>query len=110
MPQSEWVKDPSAVLDYKFDWKALTTGSGTSDWLGATETIVALGVAITVTPVTTSPLTVDSSSRTDANTSITVWLSGGLAGTEYRVGCAMVTDNATPRTDERTMKIKVEER
>jgi hypothetical protein len=51
---------------------------------------------------------VDSSSRTDANTSVTVWLSSGLAGTEYDVACEIVTSAA--RTDERTMKIKVEER
>ena len=109
MPQSEWIKDPDAVLDYKYDWKALTNGTGTSDWLGAAETIIA-GFTITITPVTPSPLTEDSSSRTDADTSVTVWLSGGLAGTEYRVACAITTDNATPRTDERTMKIKCEER
>jgi hypothetical protein len=106
MPQSEWVKDPDAVLDYKWDWAALTNGSGTSDWLAAAETIATL--TITVTPATVSPLTVDSSSRTDANTSVTVWLSSGLAGTEYDVACEIVTSAA--RTDERTMKIKVEER
>jgi hypothetical protein len=109
MPQSEWVKDPDAVLDYKFDWKASTNGSGNSDWLGAAETIIA-GFDITITPVTTSPLTEDSSARTDANTSVTVWLSGGLAGTEYGVTCSIVTDNATARKDDRTMMIKVEER
>ena len=109
MPQSEWVKDPDAVLDYTFDWKALTNGTGTSDWLGAGETITA-AFTITITPVTPSPLTEVSSSRTDANTSVTVWLSGGLAGTEYRVTCHVVTDRANDPEDDRTMKIKVEER
>lgn len=106
MAQSEWVKDPDAVLDYKFDWKALTNGSGSSDWLAAGETIASH--TITVTPVTLSPLTVDSSAETDVDTSVTVWLSGGLAGTEYGVACEIVT--SASRTDERTMRIKCEER
>ena len=106
MAQSEWVKDPDAVLDYKFDWKALTNGSGTTDWLAAAETIASH--TITITPVTASPLTDDSSAETDADTSVTVWLSGGLAGTEYKVACEVVT--SALRTDERTMKVKVEER
>ena len=107
--QSEWVKDPDAVLDYKWDWKAETNGTGTSgDWLAAAETIAAASHTITVTPVTASPLTVDSSSQTDTNTSVTAWLSGGLAGTEYEVACLIVT--SASRTDERTIKIKCEER
>jgi hypothetical protein len=108
MAQSEWIKDPDAVLDWKFDWAASTNGSGSTDWLAAGETIAAASHTITVTPVTASPLTVDSSSQTDANTSVTVWLSGGLAGTEYSVACEIVTSDS--RTDERTMKIKCEER
>jgi hypothetical protein len=106
MPQSEWVKDDGAVLDYKWDWAALTNGSGLSDWLAAGETIASF--TITITPVTVTPLNEDSSSRTDANTSVTGWFSAGLAGTEYDVACEIVTSDA--RTDERTMKIKVEER
>ena len=106
MAQSEWVKDPDAVLDYKFDWKALTNNTGSSDWLAAGETIASH--TITVTPVTLSPLTVDSSAETDVDTSVTVWLSGGLAGTEYGVACEIVT--SASRTDERTMRIKCEER
>jgi len=110
MAQSEWVKDPAAVLDYKYDWKALTNGreGATSDWLASGETIASH--VITITPVTASPLTKDSSTQTDdANTSVTVWLSGGLASTEYKVACKIVT-SAPARTDERTMKIKCEER
>ena len=106
MAQSEWIKDPDAVLDYKFDWAALTNGTGSSDWLGAGETIA--DHEITISPVTTLPLTLDSSAETDVDTSVTVWLSGGLAGTEYSVACLIETTAA--RTDERTMKIKCEER
>lgn len=106
MAQSEWVKDPDAVLDYKFDWMASTNGSGSSDWLAALETIASH--TITISPVTVPPLVADSSTETDTDTSVTVWLSGGLAGEEYKVECEVVTSGS--RTDERTMKIKCEER
>ena len=55
-----------------------------------------------------SGITVDSSSITDTNTSVTVWLSSGTAGTAYDVRCEIVT--SASRTDERTMRILVEER
>ena len=106
MAQREWIKDPDAVLDYKFDWAALTNETGSSDGLAAGETISAH--TITITPVTASPLTKDSSALSDANTSVTVWLSGGLAGTDYKVACLIET--SASRTDERTMKIKCRER
>jgi len=109
MAQSEWIKDPDAVLDYKFDWKALTNGTGTSDWLAAGETITAaFTVAVTGGAGGASDLTINSSARADANTSVNVWLSKGIAGTEYGVRCRIVTSAA--RTDDRTMRIKVEER
>jgi hypothetical protein len=106
MAQSEWVKDPDAVLDYTIDWAASTNGTGSTDWLASGETLASH--TITVTPVTASPLTVDSSSLSGANTSVTVWLSGGLVEMEYRVACEVVT--SASRTDERSIKIKCEER
>ena len=102
MAQSEWVKDPDATLDYKFDWKASTNGTGSSDWLASGETISSHTIDAD------TGITVDSSSQTDTNTSVTVWLSGGTAGTEYLVRCEIVT--SASRTDERTIKIKCEER
>jgi len=97
-----FIKDPDAVLDYKFDWKALTNGSGTSDWLATAETIS------TFTIDADSGITVNSSAKSDADTSVTVWLSGGTAGTDYAVRCEIVT--SLTRTDERTMTIQVRER
>jgi hypothetical protein len=102
MAQSEWLKDPDAVLDYKFDWQALTNGTGTSDWLASGETIASHTIDAD------AGITVDSSAQTDANTSVTVWLSGGTVGSDYRVRCEVVT--SASRTDERTMKIKCRER
>ena len=97
-----FLKDPDATLDYKFDWKALTNGSGSSDWLQSGETISSHTIDAD------SGITVDSSAQTDTNTSVTVWLSGGTAGTNYAVRCEIVTSAA--RTDERTMTIQVVER
>ncbi len=99
---SVFVKDPSAVLDYKFDWAALTNGSGDSDWLASAETISSKTVTAT------SGITVDSSSLSDSNTSVTVWLSGGTDGENYTVACEIVTSAA--RTDERSITIRVRQR
>jgi hypothetical protein len=123
MARAEWIKDPDAVLDYKFDWAPLTNGvtGAASDWLDTDdgEIIVAtydvtLGTAVRVDPACSttdaSTLVIDSDSRTDTNTSVTVWLSAGTAGWDYPVICHIVTDNATPREDDRTVWIKVRER
>ena len=85
------LKDPSAVLDYVFDW----TG-----WLAAAETIT----DHTITADT--GITVDSSTEDDGK--VTVWLSGGTAGINYKVACLITT--TAGRTDERTIWIKVVER
>ena len=97
-----FIKDPDATLDYKFDWRALTNGTGDSDWLAAGETISSHTIDAD------SGVTVDSSSQTDTNTSVTVWLSGGTADTDYAVRCEVVTSDS--RTDERTMTIQCRER
>jgi len=97
-----YIKDPDAILDYKFDWKAKTNLSGNTDWLESGETIS----SFTITAA--SGLTVDSSALSDTNTSVTVWLSGGTDGTTYDLACKIVT--SLGRTDERTASISVEER
>jgi len=81
-------KDPQAVLDYAFDW---------SDWLDTEETID--DTTITVA----SGLTKDSDSESDGI--VTIWLSGGTAGTSYTVACKIVTSSS--RTDERSITIMV---
>jgi len=85
------LKDPSAVLDYVFDW---------TEWLATGETIA----NYTITPDT--GITVDSSTEDDGK--VTVWLSGGTAGINYKVACLITT--AAGRTDERTIWIKVVDR
>ncbi|MFN2233883.1 MAG: hypothetical protein ACK2U1_06605 [Anaerolineales bacterium] len=88
-----FVKDPDAVLDYGFDW---------SDWLDS-----GAGEAISdYTIDADTGITVDSDSESSGV--ITVWLSGGTAGSTYAVRCEIETDDG--RIDERTMIIKVQER
>ena len=93
------LKDPSAVLDYVFDW----TG-----WLATGETIAVDSETgeklITITADT--GITVDSWTEDDGK--VTVWLSGGTAGINYKVACLITT--SAGRTDERTIWIKVVER
>lgn len=102
MANDTFIKDPSSVLPYKFDFKALTNGTGESDWLGTTETISSK----TVTAET--GITVDSSTITDTSTSVTVRISGGTANHDYRVTCEIVT--SAGNTDQRTMLFKVRDR
>lgn len=97
----QFLKDADAVLDFKFDFAPLTNGQdgAESDWLATGETIA----SHTITAAT--GITVDSDSITDSNTSVTVWLSGGAAGTKYRLNCEIVTSDG--RTEQRSMMIKV---
>ena len=91
MANNQFTKDPSAVLDYVFDW---------TEWLATGETIT----DHTITADT--GITVDSSTESDGK--VTVWLSGGTAGINYKVACLVTT--SAGRTDERTIWIKVVER
>lgn len=84
------AKDPNAVLDYTADW---------SRWLGD-DTIV------TSTWILTGGLTEVSSSNTD--TSATVFVSGGTAGSSYEATNRITT--AGGRTNDRTLRIPVRNR
>lgn len=85
MSQS-FIKDPSAVLDYGFDW---------SEWLESGETISSA--------VWTVPTGLTKDSQSESATITTAWLSGGTAATDYSVACKIVT--SAGRTEERTIKI-----
>jgi len=106
MLTNQYTKDPSAVLDYAFNW---------ADWL---DTSTTPDESITAHTVTVSTgLTLDSSVVVDgvntAGTTITdsqvvAWLSGGEVGEWYDVACKITT--SAGRTDERTIHIHIEER
>jgi hypothetical protein len=87
MPTSGYVKDPDAILDYRFDW---------SDWLDG-DTIVT--AAATVTTGATL------ASQSNTTTAHTVWISGGTAGTRYTVTSRITT--AAGRTDDRSIILHV---
>lgn len=91
MTVTDWVKDPDAVLDWRWDW---------SQWLADGETI-------TVSVFTVSAGLVKNSD-THSATSATVWLAGGTPGTPYSVANRITTSQG--RTDERTITIRVTNR
>lgn len=99
-------KDPQAVLEYRWDWKALTNGNGSSDWLASGETISSY--TVTVVDAAPSGVTKDSDALASSNTAVVAWFSGGTDKTDYRVTCQIVT--SAGRTDERTIIIPVRSR
>ena len=88
---NSFVKDPDSTLDYKFDWSSWLTGGDT----------ISTYVVTPASGITNSTNAADSDS-------VTVWLSGGDAGSAYPVACRIVT--ASSRTAERTIRIYVRER
>lgn len=92
MAPREFLKDPDAKLDYKFNWK---------NWLTAGETIASY-----VLTVSGGGLTIDTHS--DNGVAVTVWLKAGVNGTERSVSCRITT--TAGRIDERTMRFTIQER
>ncbi len=89
------IKDPNAVLDYGFNWRP----EG-EEWLEEDETITSYVITVP------TGITKDSDSESDGV--VTVWLSGGTAGENYKVACKITTSSG--RTDERSVWIKAVER
>jgi hypothetical protein len=86
-------KDPSAILDYGFDWTA---------WLGA-DTIAVSDWTI-AGPDTSLTLTPDRPVQADAHSTL-CWLHGGTAGVTYDLTNRVTTVGG--RVDDRTVKIVV---
>jgi len=91
MTEAIFIKDPDAVLDYAFDWNT---------WLASGETISS--------HVVTVPTGLTKDSDSESGGIVTVWLSGGTAGTSYNVACKIETSDS--RTEERSITILVQER
>ena len=91
MTVTDWVKDPDAVLDWRWDW---------SEWLADGETIVTSLFIVSAGLVKDSDL--------HSATSATVWLSGGTPGTPYLVTNRITT--SAGRTDDRSITIRVTNR
>jgi hypothetical protein len=99
----EFVKGPTSVLDYKFDfghrWNTGDPDDG--DWLAESETISSK--TVDVTPV--GVLVVDSSTVTDSSRTVTAWLSAGALEETYTVRCTIVT--SASRTDSRQILVRI---
>lgn len=100
----KFKKDPNAVLDYLVDFAAKTNGNGSEDYLQLGETIT----AHTITSSDPIALVVDSSSVINTNTSVLVWLSGGVVGTTYTVTTRITT--SLGRVDDRSFQVQVVEK
>jgi len=85
-----WIKDPSDVLEYVFDFAPSTNGRGDTNFLDLTSSPQETISSHTITVDSPGP-TVEASSITESNTSVTVKLSGGTGGTKYTVTCQVVT-------------------
>ena len=84
------AKDPSAILDYGWNW---------SEWL-AGDTLTNHAISVT------TGITVADSSR--SSTAVTVRLSGGTAGSDYEVTCHVTTSSG--EEDDRTFIVPVRAR
>lgn len=89
-PVAVFPKDPSEVLDYTEDW---------GEWL-KTDTI--LNISWTV------PAGLTNAGNYGSQSTATIWLSGGTAGTTYLVVCEITTVGG--RTSQRTVQINVGDR
>lgn len=95
---SEKRKDPSAVLDYTWDWNSTTAPGG--PWLAAGETISSHTVTV--------PAGITKTDETITGGKITAWIAGGTVGNIYPMVCRIVT--SAGRTDERTIRLRIVER
>jgi ribosomal protein S28E/S33 len=84
-------KDPADVVDYTLDYKQLLQSD-----------------TIDTATVTSDEVTIDSSSV--SGNVVTVFVSGGNEGAIAEVKTTIVTTNSTPRTFERTFKIRIEQK
>lgn len=94
-------KDPSSLLDYRFDWAAQRNNTGLSDWLDNDETILTHDVIVP------PGLTKVSSSIVDGGTAVVVFISGGTDGEDYLVECQIST---ATRSDTRSALLRVRNR
>jgi hypothetical protein len=97
---TKWVidKDPSALLDYTFDW---------TDWLVG-DTIINKVITVVGGGTGGGACTEDHSTIVGGN-KVVVWVAGGTAGAgKASVACRITT--AGGRTDERTVYLRIKER
>lgn len=82
-------KDPDDVLDYSIDWSA----------------VLAQDADTIATIVWTVPAPLAKVSQAEAGSVAVVWISGGVDGTRYPIGCRLTTVGG--RTYDRTFDLLV---
>jgi hypothetical protein len=90
-----FTKDPSATLDYTFDW---SKNLPTEDTITAAVVTVPVGITKVNSAVTTD------------GRAVVVWLSGGTAGNTYSVNCRITTASTPPRVNEATFGVLIVDR
>jgi hypothetical protein len=93
MKLATYYKSPAEVKRYRVDY---------SSWLDTGETVT--DRTLTVTPA--GELLVDGSSITDAGTSVTYFVSGGLDTKTYNINIQVVTSGGQTKEDDIYFKIK----
>lgn len=94
-PIATYDKDPAAILDYSIDWSAWLPSGDTIDSATWTSSDAALVVEASPAPSVAAGIA-------------TAWVSGGVAGTRYRLTCQVKTDAG--RVDERSIAIACADR
>jgi len=91
------LKDPEATLDYTFNW---------TDWLARSSNDTIVTALVTAT----DGLTIVSSAVIDGGRKVQAFISGGTAGTTYKVTCHITTTlTPTARIEDRVIYIKVKQ-
>lgn len=90
MSSDRFVRDPDSVLDFRWDW---------SSWLAEDE-------VIDTASVTVAGVTKDD--EENSTTTVTVWISGGSAGSTGSATCRITTNQG--RSDDRTIWLVTQER
>lgn len=85
------AKDPSAVLDYGFNWDA-------NNWLANISDTIA-------TSVWAVPDGITQDSETETATTTTIWLSGGTLGQQYTIVNTITTTGG--RTNQRSFVVDI---
>ena len=87
-----FTKDPNAILDYSWDWSA---------WLTTPETIASYAFDLDgLTQI----------AATQAAGVVTIVVSGGTVGKTHSLRCRITTNATAPRTDDRTILLKIRDR
>lgn len=92
-------KDPEAQLIYTFNW---------SDWLEGSDTISTVTYSVAARRNDPTPVTIESSGKTDSDTDTYVELAGGQADKTYIVTCKVTTSDGV--IDRRNFRLNVKNR